>query len=412
MRFLIEIALVHILGRGRQTLVSIIGVATGVGFSIAMAALMQGSQDSFTETLIDAIPHVQITDEQRTAPPQPASKVYDLAAYSGLRPKNDPRGVLNPTAALASLRAWAPGEVSALLTVSAVARFGGATVGVSVLGVAPESFAHVTTLDDDMKIGRFEDLRGHASGVIVGRALLERLGAEMGDSLTLTAGAGEGRRHKIVGVFFSGNVTADEGQVLTLVKSAQVLSNRPNAINDIRVRLDDPFAARGVAARAEALLGYKAVSWQEANGAILENFKVRNIIMYTVVGAILLVAGFGVFNIVSIITHEKSRDIAILKSLGFTAADVERVFVIEGLSMGFIGSALGWALGYGLTKALMQMQIEIPGQSEAVNLPVVIDPLHYAIATLFAMTAAGVAGWLPARRAARVNPVDIIRGAT
>lgn len=412
MRFLVEIAARHVLGRGRQTLVAILGVATGVGFSIAMAALMQGSQDSFTETLIDAIPHVRIQDEQRAAPSQPASAAYDLAQYSGLRPKNDPRGVLNPTAAVASLRSWAPGEISAGLTISAVARFGGAETGVSVLGVTPKDHAAVSSVGDDMVEGRLEDLNGQSLGAIVGVGLLNKLGAEFGDSFTLTAGAGQGRRFKIVGAFYTGNVASDEGEVLTLVKSAQVLADRPNAINDIRIKLRDAFAAEAVAARAEAMLGYKAVSWQEANSAILENFEVRNIIMYSVVGAILLVAGFGVFNIISIITNEKSRDIAILKSLGFKARDVERIFVAEGVTLGAVGAAIGWALGYALTYGLSQFEVGVPGRTEAVYLPVVYDPLHYVIATAIALGAASIAGWLPARKAARVNPVEIIRGAT
>ncbi|MEO1331570.1 MAG: ABC transporter permease [Pseudomonadota bacterium] len=412
MKLLLEIATLHVLGRGRQTLISVLGVATGVGFSVAMAALMQGSQDSFTETLIDAIPHVQITDDRRRAPQQPADRAYDLAAINGLRPVDDPRGVLNPTATVAGLRAWVPGEVSSGLSLSSVARFGGGEAGVSVLGVEPAEHVRVSSIREDMVVGDLEDLRGHSAGAVLGRALIERLGAEAGDSVTLIAGSGQGQRFKVVGVFDTGNVSTDEGRVFVLLKNAQVLANRPNAVNDIRVRLDDPFAAREIAARAESLTGYKSVSWQEANGAILENFKVRNIIMYAVVGAILLVAGFGVFSIVSTITHEKSRDIAIMKSLGFTAFDIERIFVLEGVSMGLAGSTIGWGLGYGLTRGLELFEIEVPGQREAVYLPVAIDPLHYLIATAIAVGSAAVAGWLPARKAARLNPVDIIRGAT
>ena len=100
MRFLLEIAVTHVLGRARQTAVSILGVPLGVGFAIAMAALMQGSQADFVKTLIDAMPSVRIEDKPRTAAPQPAGDVYELVRYSGLRPEDDPRGILNPTAAM------------------------------------------------------------------------------------------------------------------------------------------------------------------------------------------------------------------------------------------------------------------------------------------------------------------------
>ena len=137
---------------------------------------------------------------------------------------------------------------------------------------------------------------------------------------TAVSATGLSRDFKIVGLFHTGTTARDEGEAYVLLKNAQILSERPNAINEIRLRLDDPGAAPAVARRAEAQLGYKAVSWQEANESLLEALVIRNVIMYTVVGAIMLVAGFGIFNIISTITHEKARDIAILKSLGFQEA--------------------------------------------------------------------------------------------
>jgi lipoprotein-releasing system permease protein len=132
-----------------------------------------------------------------------------------------------------------------------------------------------------------------------------------------------------------------------------------------------------------------------------------------VVGAILLVAGFGIFNIVSTITHEKARDIAILKSLGFREADMRRLFLLEGLAIGAGGMMLGWAMGYALSLLLGLVRFELRGVSgELTGLPLAWSFWHYAIAGALALVAAGVAGYLPARRAARLNPVDIVRGAT
>src|SRR5688572_1336861 len=99
MRLILEIAYTHIAGRGRQTVVAIIGVAVGVGFSIAMAALMQGGQDDFIEQLVNALPHVQVSDERRAPPRQPAEDAFAASAIYGLRPREDRRGIINPTAA-------------------------------------------------------------------------------------------------------------------------------------------------------------------------------------------------------------------------------------------------------------------------------------------------------------------------
>jgi len=412
MQLLVDIALTHIRGRGRQTLVLIAGVTLGVGFGIAMAALMQGSQDDFVGTLIDAMPHVQVTDEQRSAAMQPSERAYDAVTFRGLRPEDDVRGILNPVAAIAGLRSWVPGILSAGLSLPAAARYGGTEWGVELMGVEPRGAVRVSTIGEDMVAGQFEDLEAVGFSTVLGDRLADRLSITVGDSLRLTAATGLARQFKMVGLFHTGVVASDERLIYVRLKAAQVLAGRQNEINDIRIRLADPNTARLVATRAEALLGYKAVSWQDANEDLLWAFRIRNTIIYTVVGAILLVAGFGIFNIVSIITHEKARDVAILKSLGFRETDIRAIFLAEGALMGLAGSLLGAALGYALTVLMAHVEFKSPIETEATYLPVTYNWLHYMIASGLAVGAATFAGYLPARKASEGNPVDIIRGAT
>jgi lipoprotein-releasing system permease protein len=415
MRLLLDLAVTHIIGRGRQTLVAILGTALGVGFSIAMAALMQGGEDDFVAQLIDTMPHVQITDERRTAARQPAEDEFDAVAIAGLRPRDDRRGILNPTAAVAALSAWIPGTMSKSLKTQGVVRYAGQDIGISIFGVEPRQEARVSSIAQDFRQGSFDSLIAGGNNIVVGDSLAKRLGADLGTTVTLVSATGQSRAVKIVGLFHTGVTARDEGEGYVLLKIAQILSERPNAINEIRLKLDDPAAAPAVAKRAEALIGYKAVAWQEANESLLEAFVIRNIIMYTVVGAILLVAGFGIFNIVSTITHEKARDIAILKSLGFEARDMRRLFLLEGLTLGLAGSLAGWLLGFALCFGLSQVELHISGGTvgrEITKLPLTWSPWHYLIAAGFALAAAGIAGYLPARQAAKLNPVDIIRGAT
>lgn len=410
MRLILYLAFTHIAGRGRQTIVAVLGVALGVGFSIAMAALMQGTQDDFIRTLVDSMPHVEVSDETRAARLQPAEEAFAAVHFASLRPKEDSRGIRNPTAALSTLSAWAPGRIAPSLNTQAVVRYAGRDVGVSIVGVDPEAEPLVSSVAEDFTEGDFQTLVSGGDNIIIGDALAEKLGASLGRTVSIVSAAGAQRGFKITALFHTGVKAQDEGLAYVLLKKAQIISERPNVINRIRVRLDDPNDARAVAARAEAQLGYKSVSWQEANEAILETLTIRNVIMYTVVGAILLVAGFGIFNIISTITYEKTRDIAILKSLGFAEADMRRLFLIEGLVIGVGGSALGWAVGSGLSLALSRVRFEIP-DVDMTHLPLAWSPWHYLIATAFALASAGIAGYLPARRAARLNPVDIIRGA-
>lgn len=415
MRLLLDLAVTHIIGRGRQTLVAILGTALGVGFSIAMAALMQGGEDDFVAQLIDTMPHVQITDERRTAARQPAEDAFDAVAIAGLRPRDDRRGILNPTAAVAALNGWIPGRMSKSLKTQGVVRYAGQDIGISIFGVEPRQEARVSSIAQDFRQGSFDSLIAGGNNIVVGDSLAKRLGADLGTTVTLVSATGQTRAVKIVGLFHTGVTARDEGEGYVLLKIAQILSERPNAINEIRLKLDDANAAPAVAKRAEALIGYKAVAWQEANESLLQAFVIRNIIMYTVVGAILLVAGFGIFNIVSTITHEKARDIAILKSLGFEARDMRRLFLLEGLTLGLAGSLAGWLLGFALCLGLSQVELHISGGTvgrEITKLPLTWSPWHYLIAAGFALAAAGIAGYLPARQAARLNPVEIIRGAT
>jgi lipoprotein-releasing system permease protein len=203
----------------------------------------------------------------------------------------------------------------------------------------------------------------------------------------------------------------DEGTAYVLVKTGQILANQTGLVNELRVRVSDPMAAAAVAQRIERESGYKSVAWQEANEDLLSAFVIRNVIMYTVVGAILLVASFGTYNIISTITHEKTRDIAIMKSLGIREATVRHIFVLEALVIGIMGALAGWAFGFALTGALGSIEIKNP-MIDSTRLPLVYSWLHYILAAGVALASSLFAGYFPARKASLVHPVDIIRGAT
>jgi lipoprotein-releasing system permease protein len=128
-----------------------------------------------------------------------------------------------------------------------------------------------------------------------------------------------------------------------------------------------------------------------------------------VVSAILLVASFGIYTAVSTSVADKRRDIAILRSMGFSQADLQLVFVLEGLALAVVGILLGWALGQALMMALGSLRFPIAGDTQ--HLPLDRSPLQYAIAAGASLLAGSFAAWLPARKAARVDPVDILRGA-
>ncbi len=277
--------------------------------------------------------------------------------------------------------------------------------------MVPEQERRVTKIEEDMLEGSLSDLKTAANGLILGHGLAKKLDVKVGDLVTVVSAQGVILKMKIVGAFRTGIVQIDDTQAYALLKKVQILEKRTNVINQIRIRLDDVNQARVIAARIEARFGYKAVSWQEANEAIFGVFVIQNAIMYTTTGAILLVACFGIFNVISTVIYEKYQDIAILKSIGFTRADVQRIFLFEGLAVGAAGSVCGWALGGALLFLLDRWEFQMSGAIEITGFNLKHSVWHYALSSALAMSAAVLASYLPARRAARLKPVDIIRGA-
>jgi len=407
----LDIALTHIRFRVRQTLVAVAGVATGVGFSIMMAALMEGSQNDFMRQLIDALPHITVSDERRQAPLQPAEEAFAAAKIHGLTPEARRRGIKNPMAIMASLEGWVPGAVAPSTKTQAILRYAARDVGASIIGIDPHREPKVSMLASQMRQGSLASLYRATNAIILGDRLAEKIGARVGSNITVQGSNGARVGAQVVGTFRSGIRAIDESNAYVLIKTAQVLAQQTGLVNELRVRAADAMAAHEVARRIERETGYKSVSWQEAHEDLLSTFVVRNVIMYTVVGAILLVASFGTYNIVSTITHEKTRDIAILKSLGLREAAVRRIFVLEAAIIGLMGALAGWALGYLLTGALGMVEIRNP-MIDVTRLPLAYSFLHYATAAGVALVSSLVAGYFPARKASLVYPVDIIRGAT
>ena len=411
MNLILDIAWTHVRAHLRQTAFAVAGVATGVGFSIMMAALMVGSQDDFVQRMVDSLPHITVSDEQRTPPVQPAEKLFDAVEIHNLTPEVRRRGIKNPLAIMAALEAWLPGSIAPSVKVQAIIRYANHDVAASIIGIDPRREAKVSDLPKQMRGATLNALYRATNAIVLGDRLAEKIGARIGANITLQSSEGANINAQVVGFFHSGVRQIDETTAYTLTKTGQILARQTGLINELRVHLNDPMNARAIAARIENETGYKSVSWQEANEDLLSTFVIRNMIMYAVVGAILLVASFGTYNIISTITHEKARDIAIMKSLGLPERTVRTIFVVEALIIGLAGSLVGFALGYVLCRGMGAVRINNPF-IDSNFLPIAYDPLHYLLASAVAMASSVLAGYAPSRRAARENPVEIIRGAT
>ena len=409
--FLIAIALRHLSRRRRQTAVAVSGVAVGVGFFLAVSALMVGSQNDFIKQLIDAAPHIIISDELRSPLPQPGLRAYAGGAIQlhGYKVRNEVRGIKDWQAVLAAANAVPGAIASPSLTGGVTLRLGGHDEAISIVGVEPEIESRISTIEDKLRVGHLRDLETTQGGIIIGEDLGRRLGVRVGDIVAATSSSASRRSMRVVGLFKKGQTQLSSGAGYVLLREAQSLLGRPFIINRIGVKLSDPYAAQAVAARLEARFGYKAESWQERSADFLSLLMTRNVIMYSVVSAILLVASFGIYTVVSNSVSDKRRDIAIMRSIGFSQGDLQFIFVVEGLVLALIGVLIGWFLGYTLMTILGSLRFPI--SDDVQHVPLDRSPRQYFIAAAASFLAGAIAAWLPARKAASVDPVDILRGA-
>ena len=204
----------------RQTLVAVAGVATGVGFSIMMAALMEGSQDDFTRQLIDALPHITVTDERRKPPLQPAETLFDAAEIHGLTPEARRRGIKNPMAIMASLEAWVPGAIAPSVKVQAIIRYASRDVGDQRDRHRSASRAQgVGAGHADARRARSTSLYRATNAIILGDRLAEKIGARIGANITVQTSEGARINAQVVGLFHSGVRQIDESTAYVLIKT-------------------------------------------------------------------------------------------------------------------------------------------------------------------------------------------------
>jgi lipoprotein-releasing system permease protein len=312
---------------------------------------------------------------------------------------------------MASLRSWLPGDVAPSVKTNAIVNHGEARVGVSLVGIDPRVEVRVSKLGSQMREGQLTDLSKAANGIIIGEALAQKLAVKTGNTVLLGGGEAIPISATVVGIFRSGIKSVDEGQIYSLMSLAQNLMGQ-TIVNQLRLRLSDPLVAQKVATQVEAQIGYKSVSWQEANSDLLGAFATRDFIVLTVMGAMLLSSSFATYNIISTITHEKRHDIAIMKSLGMREYTVRRIFIVESMMMGAVGILFGWILGYLLCYAWSQITIFNVLTGATTPLEIYYSPMHYFASGGIAILCCAVAAFFPARKATRVHPVEIIRGAS
>ncbi len=410
------IAVRYFVSHRRQSLVCIAGVTISVMMFVTMTSMMKGFSQKFIVETVESSGHITVHDEPREATTPILQRAYPdpdaLLVVEGVKPRDTVRKIKNPTGLIATLRRM-PGitGVAPMVTGEAISTYGTKTVNLAILGVDPDQQTAVTTIGDKVIAGAFARLKTTAYGVVLGSGVADNLGARLGDVISLSSSTGGSAIARVVGIFQTGVTPVDYSRAYMLLNDAQTLLDRKNIINEIILRTDDYENADAYARQIESISGYRTESWQEANSNFLKIFNIQTIITLIITGALLIVAAFGVLNILIMAVLERVNDIAILKSFGLSRHDITLIYLFQGVVIGLIGSALGLGLAKLSIEGLRRLPIQMEGLVKADGLLMTENLGMYVQAAVSAMVIVMLAAVYPARRAAGYDPVEVIRGA-
>jgi lipoprotein-releasing system permease protein len=412
----LHIAFTHLVARKRQTLVAVLGVMFGIATFIFQAGLITGFQTTFIEKTINTSAHIQLFVEPDVNRKSILSGQYDPATtwtiVRNQQPKDEKLRLKNGYQIVEDLEKDPRIlGVSPFLGTQVIFKLGNLQRGGFVNGVNIEKENQLFHIDQYLAYGKIEDMITKPNAILMGVGLMKFLGAQPGDEVMVTSGEGISMPMRIVATMETGIIEADNNKSYISIKQAQkLLGTDGQYITDINLKLKNIDEAETLAKAMQEKYQCTARDWKTANADRFSVFKIQNIVTYLVIASILIVSGFGIFNIQMMIIYEKLGDIAILKAIGYKDKDIRTIFLTEAIVIGIIGGILGLIVGWALSTILGQIPLDIRGFVTMKYLVFNNSIKFYVFAFLFGLAATAIAGYLPARKAANIDPIDIIRG--
>jgi lipoprotein-releasing system permease protein len=414
MKLVAEIAKTHLLSKPKQTIVAMMGVTFGIGMFIAMVSLMTGLNNFTEELTMTSSPDIHIYNDV-TEGRAPIIEQVNRNGFNVIhhqKPKNETSKVRNAIQ-IAELIRKDPRVKGVAPSISSQVfyNYGPVQLSGNILGVDILEEDKLFGLRAKMKAGRIEDLKANHDGIIMGRGLARKLNVNVGDRVVMTTPQGYTMTLKVVGIFQMGIGTVDNVRSYANISTVQTILQQDHFyITDINIKLNDINLAKTIAPELSEMYGYKSEDWETANATFLTGSIIRNILTYSVSITLLIVAGFGIYNILNMTIYNKMKDIAILKAMGFAGKDVKLIFMIQSLVIGFIGSVLGLMIGFGLSSLIAQAPFDGGDFISIDRLPVNFDPKYYIIGIVFGVLTTAFAGYMPSRKASKIDPIEILRG--
>lgn len=402
--------------RWKQTLVAAVGVTFSITMFIALLSFMAGLNDLLDGIMLNRTAHIRLYNEIQPNKNQPINKIGDSTNQynfiSSIKSGNARQQIYNSAAIIETLKkdsrvlGIAPKLITPIFFNNTAIDIAGVVNGIDI-----QNEATLFHFNDFLIEGESPDIDKISNSIIIGVGLAKILSATVGDRVQISTISGEIFQLKVTGLYKTGVQDIDKTQSYASIASVQKLMGKPNTfITDIQIKLKDLSMAPTIAKEYARLFDIDAIDVQTANAQFQTGSSVRTLISYAVGVVLLIVAGFGIYNILNMMIYEKMDTIAILKATGFSGKDVQNIFLVIAVSIGVFGGLLGLLFGLGLSAIIDQIPFTSDALPNIKNYPIKYNPVFYLIGAVFSLITTFFAGWFPAHKASKVDPVIIIRG--
>lgn len=402
----IEIAKTHILKGFQQTLVSALGVSLGVGMYLFMNSIDSGFSDYSREDIFKSSAHLKIfKDDAISKPLENNEKNLNIIINPQITTTS--KKLVNPKLLLTQIKDE-PYITNAIAQIDYPVFYnrGKTQIEGAGIGVDIKDYNEMFNTEELLVAGNIQDLQSNINSVILGSGIAEKLSLNLGDNITMSSSYGITKTLKIVGIVTFGNKNIDNKRsYVNLSTAQQFLKEGSSYVNTIYANTKDPDKTDIYAAKLQQITDYSVEDWKETNVDIVSRDNTRATMMNSISLSVLVLAGFIIFNILSSTISQKINDIAILKATGFSNKNVIIIFITEALIMGVIGIIIGLLIGTLLIFILSNVYMGSP----VGYFPITYELDLYILSFVLGLIMTFLAGYFPARKASKVDPVEIFR---
>lgn len=414
-KLIVSISVALLMARWKQTLIAAIGVTFSIMMFIGLLGFMTGLNDLLDGLMMNRTAHVRLYNEIEASKIQPISISQYKNSYNFIRsikPKSERSSIYNNGAIIQVLQQDKRVlGVASKITAQVFYSIGSNDLTGIINGIDVEAESRLFDFEEYVVEGKAIDLKNIPNSILLGKGVADKLMANMGDVIQVITSSGERVQLKVIGFYQTGLQDIDKVQSYASITTTQKLLGKPSSyITDIQIKLQDVKLAPELAKEFQQIFHVNAIDINSANAQFETGSSVRTIISYAVGITLLIVAGFGIYNILNMMIYEKMDSIAILKAAGFSGKDVKRIFVGIALSIGIFGGLLGLLFGFGLSLLIDQIPFNTLALPKITTYPINYNPQFYIIGGLFSLITTYFAGYFPARKASKIDPVIIIRG--